>query len=85
VDASSNQFDFLMAVSGGQAEQFGINGAVSYADQGSLTLAQIESGVLITGGGLSVKAKDTTNHINVTGGVVVSKSVGVGACRASTK
>jgi hypothetical protein len=79
VQATSDQFDFLMAVSGGQAEQFGINGAVSYADQDSLTLAHIESGALITGGGLSVKAKDTTNHINVTGGVVVSKSVGVGA------
>ena len=32
------------------------------------TLAQVESGALITGGALSVKAKDTTNHINVTGG-----------------
>ena len=79
VEATSNQFDFLMAVAGGKAEKFGFEGAGSYANQDSLTLAQIESGAVITGGDLSVKAKDTTNHINVTGGVVVSQNVGVGA------
>jgi hypothetical protein len=79
VEAKSNQYDFLMAVAGGEAEKFGISGAVSYAKQNSLTLAQIQSGAVITGGALSVTARDDTKHINVTGGVVVSENVGVGA------
>ncbi|MEJ2723027.1 MAG: LEPR-XLL domain-containing protein [Deltaproteobacteria bacterium] len=79
VEATSDQFDFLMSVAGGEAEKFGISGAVSYANQDSLTLAQIQSGAVITGGALSVTARDDTRHINVTGGVLLSENLGVGA------
>ena len=77
VEATSDQFDFLMAVAGGQAEKFGISGAVSLARQNSLTLAQVESGARITTGSLGVTAKDITKHINVTGGVMIGKQVGI--------
>ena len=47
----------------------GMGGSLSLVDQVSRTLAQVESGALVTGGPMVVSADDQTSHITLAGAV----------------
>ncbi|NJN49217.1 MAG: hypothetical protein HC805_04815 [Alkalinema sp. RL_2_19] len=78
IDAQSRNIDINVAQSGAQGGQFGVGGTFSYTDQTSVTLAQLESGVTLSGGSLDITANDQTTRINAVGGVAKGNNVGIG-------
>ncbi|MEL7523998.1 MAG: hypothetical protein AAGJ80_20655, partial [Cyanobacteria bacterium J06553_1] len=88
VQAESKTLNVDVAASGGEAENFGFNGAGTWIYVDNSTTAQIEDGVILTVGdafvadttdSLSVRATDRTDSLNVLGGVAISESIGIGA------
>ncbi|KAA3622243.1 MAG: hypothetical protein DWQ08_13065, partial [Proteobacteria bacterium] len=91
VDADNTILNIAVAVSGGEAGQFGFNGAFVYNEVDNVTRAQIENGAFIdvgsdgvgdsdaNGASVFVDANDTTTLITVAGAVSISSQVGVGA------
>ncbi|MBK8017278.1 MAG: LEPR-XLL domain-containing protein [Betaproteobacteria bacterium] len=78
VRSKSDHWTFMLSVAGGKAEKTGVEGAFGMVDQTSVTRAQVHDGATVTGGGLAILSTDDTSHLNVTGGAVWSKNVGVG-------
>ncbi|MEO0518743.1 MAG: DUF4347 domain-containing protein, partial [Cyanobacteria bacterium P01_A01_bin.116] len=88
VQAESKTLNVDVAASGGEAENFGFNGAGTWIYVDNSTTAQIEDGVTLTVGdafvadttdSLSVRATDRTDSLNLLGGVAISESIGIGA------
>src|SRR5262249_8292932 len=93
VDANNQVFEIAISASGGEAEQAGgFNGTFSYLQVDNTTLARIDDGAQVavgsrdvfdgatnTGKSLLVRARDDLKLINVTGGVSIGQSTGVGA------
>ncbi|MBC2721360.1 MAG: hypothetical protein HGJ97_01595, partial [Desulfosporosinus sp.] len=88
VTADNKAFIISVAASGGEAGTFGLNGTVTVISINNTTLANIDNGARIvvchllipgTETSLLVRANDSSNIINLSGGVAVSKSMGIGA------
>ncbi|MBD2412394.1 hypothetical protein FACHB389_10860 [Nostoc calcicola FACHB-389] len=69
--------DFVQ--SGGDAEKFGFSGSGLGFVQDSTTIAQIGTGVNITGGGISVNAESDVQRYAIVGSIQQTDNVGVGA------
>jgi Ca2+-binding RTX toxin-like protein/acetolactate synthase small subunit len=78
INAESKNIDINLAQSGASGGQFAVGGTFSYTNQKSLTVAQLESGVTLTGGALNITANDETTRVNAVGGVAKGGNVGVG-------
>ncbi|UCD79969.1 MAG: LEPR-XLL domain-containing protein, partial [Desulfobacterales bacterium] len=79
VTAETDILSIALAQSGSKAGTFGISGTFSYTDLENLTLAQIGSGAMITGGPVTIFAHDDTMHFNLVGGVMKGNNLGIGA------
>ncbi|NEU80298.1 DUF4347 domain-containing protein [Nostoc sp. UIC 10630] len=84
VSATENVFSVDLSQTGGNSGQFGISGSLSFANQNSETIAQIDSGATVVGGDISVTATSTADHYNIVGAVQLAKSVGIGVSIGST-
>ncbi|WP_392533892.1 DUF4347 domain-containing protein [Nostoc sp. C117] len=69
--------DFVQ--SGGDAEKVGFSGSGLGFTQDSTTIAQIGTGVNITGGGISVKAESDVQRYAIVGSIQQTDNVGIGA------
>ncbi|MBD1822859.1 DUF4347 domain-containing protein [Cyanobacteria bacterium FACHB-DQ100] len=87
VNADSKTMSIDIAASGGKADKFGFNGAGTWVFADNTTTAQIDDGVTLVVGdnlvsgstaSLVVNAEDTSDVINVMGGISVSDSIGMG-------
>src|SRR5262249_45943678 len=78
VGATEKLFSFELAQSGGEAEQLGGSGSVSVLNQASTTIAQLASGVHVTGGPVAVVADDSMTHVNIIGAVQLAEGTGIG-------
>jgi hypothetical protein len=78
IQANTDVFSSVLAISGGAAEEFGIAGTVVVNLQYNRTIAQLGSGAVITGGGLDILAEDEVDHWNFVGGVVRGNNTGIG-------
>jgi len=85
VEASEEMWTLDFAQTGGNSGKIGVAGSFSILTQTSETLAQLESGVRITGGDLSLAANNIVNHINLVGAVQLAKQVGIGVSVGSTQ
>ncbi|AZV47243.1 hypothetical protein C3L23_08135 [Nautilia sp. PV-1] len=84
VEANTNTKNISIAASGGNAEQYGIAGSVSYLKINNVTQANINNANLVVTGdsstdGIDLLSSDYSKLFNVTGGVMLSTSVGIGA------
>jgi filamentous hemagglutinin family protein len=80
VQAESTEKILTIALAGGSAEKFGVEGAFSFAEINGNTLSFIEDEAVVEAldGDLNVHATRNINLINVTGGFVKAENVGVG-------
>lgn len=79
VDATSTNQLITVTVAGGKSDKIGVEGAVSLNIVRNDTAALVDDKAkLDAGGAISVKADSTLNNLAITGGVVLSKDVGVG-------
>ncbi|BAS59688.1 hemagglutinin/hemolysin-like protein [Leptolyngbya boryana NIES-2135] len=88
VNADSETMSIDVAAAGGSADTFGFSGVGTWIYVDNTTTAQIDDGVTLVVGdnlvsgstaSLVVNAEDTSNVINIMGGVAVSESIGFGA------
>ncbi|MEO0684951.1 MAG: hypothetical protein AAFY76_07875, partial [Cyanobacteria bacterium J06649_11] len=79
VKATENIFSLEIAQGGGDAETFGFTGSGIYLGQTSNTIAQVESGAIITGGAMLVDADSNNTRVNVVGAIQQTDSIGIGA------
>ncbi|MFO8027181.1 MAG: LEPR-XLL domain-containing protein, partial [Opitutales bacterium] len=78
IDARAVNFVLSIATAGGKAGQFGVAGTFAFALQNSSVRSHIAQGVEITGGALTLDAKDLSIHVNLVGSLVTGNQVGVG-------
>jgi len=80
VTADSTENAFVMSLAGGEAEDYGVNGAFSMTDMTTNTYAFIQDTASVDAeNDLKVIATDTVKNLVITGGVVKAKTLGVGA------
>ncbi|MBD2449019.1 DUF4347 domain-containing protein [Nostoc sp. FACHB-152] len=84
VSATEDILSVDLAQTGGNSGLFGVSGSLSFANQNSETIAQIDSGATVVGGDVSVTATSIVDHYNIVGAVQLAKSVGVGVSIGST-
>jgi hypothetical protein len=85
VNAQENVTLVSLTQSGAQVEGFGLAGAGAGFNHTSHTIAQLESGVTVTGGPLSVHAHSNAVRVNSAMTLVNTKNVGVGVAVAIDK
>ena len=78
VNAATDVLSIPLAQAGASAKKYSIGGSFTFDKQDNVTLAEIQSGVTIEGGPISVTAEDTNTRVNVVGTVVKGESLGVG-------
>ncbi|MBE9103062.1 DUF4347 domain-containing protein [Vacuolonema iberomarrocanum] len=78
VNAKENVVLVALTQSGAQVEGFGLAGAGAGFDHTSHTIAQLESGVTVTGGPLSIQAHSDVVRVNSAMTLVNTKNTGVG-------
>jgi hypothetical protein len=79
VSADSEMTGIELSQSGAQGGKFVFSGSFAYINHDSLTLAQIESGAVISGGKVAVSAGDDTKHVSLAGSVISGEQIGIGA------
>ncbi|MEM6446315.1 MAG: hypothetical protein AAF704_07085, partial [Cyanobacteria bacterium P01_D01_bin.123] len=81
VDADNRAFSISVSASGGDAGTFGFNGTFSLIKIDNSTYAYIDNAADITvgTGATTVEATDDTKIFNISGGVVTSENIGIGA------
>ena len=84
ISATEDVFSFDFVQTGGNSGKIGLSGSFSLADQGSDTLAWIDSGAVISGGALTLAAENTATHINFTGAVQLARQLGIGFSAGAT-
>ena len=84
VSAQEDVFSLDYVQTGGNSGKAGVSGSFSFATQTSQTLAQIESGAVITGGILVVEAASSATHLNFTGAVQLARQLGIGVSAGVT-
>jgi autotransporter-associated beta strand protein len=78
VSSSQDIYSLEFAQSGGDSGSIGISASIVWVDQTSHTIAQLASGVQVTGGPVSVKADDQTTHTSIAGSAQLAKRLGIG-------
>ncbi|MEO1134410.1 MAG: hypothetical protein AAFX40_17115, partial [Cyanobacteria bacterium J06639_1] len=84
VDAKERIWTVAIAQSGGDVANVGLTGSGIYILQTSKTQAQVESGVKIDGGPLSISATSESEKFNIMGAVLSTDSVGIGVSAGVT-
>ncbi|MCW5623716.1 MAG: hypothetical protein KIT73_03240 [Burkholderiales bacterium] len=79
ISAYNDVFVLGILQSGAESGQFGVSGSAAYTQQTADTVAAIEAGAVIEGGGVSVDAEDTTVMPTYVGDVIKGKNLGLGA------
>jgi len=79
VDARTITKDVLLGLAGGKADKVAISGVATVMDLSNHTLAKIDNGATVAAGGsVDVTAADDIVNVNVVGGIVMGRSLGVG-------
>ncbi|HPM80080.1 MAG TPA: hypothetical protein PLF81_05245, partial [Candidatus Anammoximicrobium sp.] len=78
VSSSQDIYSFEFAQSGGESGSIGVSASIVWVDQTSNTIAQLASGVQVTGGPVNVIADDQTTHTSLAGSAQLAKRLGIG-------
>ncbi|MCO6455093.1 MAG: choice-of-anchor D domain-containing protein [Pirellulaceae bacterium] len=78
VEAAEDVYSLEFAQSGGDSGSVGISASIALVTQTSQTIAQIDSGAVVTGGPLSLSAESQLTHTNLAGAAQLANRLGIG-------